>query len=110
MQGAHIPFGLPRDRCRHGKEWIVWIAGREYPVFLQGIGPAPRTHARLENTAERLKPAQPVVAKLPDQGASIQIQPGWLNIDHDAEALHHLDCLAALEIRVFDARTRASHR
>ena len=63
-------------------------------------------HAGREQALERLEIAQAVVAELGGQRSRIQIQPGRLNVDHDAQPGRLIDGLATHEIGVRDAGPR----
>src|SRR5262245_6991665 len=63
----------------------------------------------LKEAAQRLKVAKTIIAKVSNQGSRVQIQPGGLNVHHDAELGDLLDRLNTHEVGMRDARTVLSH-
>ena len=72
--------------------------------------PPPAMHAGREQALQRLEIAQAVVAELGRQCARVELQPGRLDVDDDAQPGRLLDRLATHEVGMRDARPRRRDR
>ena len=75
MQRAVLPLRPPCDGGSHAQEWIVRIDRAQRPNLLHVVRAAASHPAHLEDAAQRLKPPQPLIAKMFEQGARVEVEP-----------------------------------
>src|SRR5690349_21051409 len=98
MKLALMPARATSNRCRHAEERVVRINGSKRADLLHMIRATARHSAGLEDASQWLKIAQPLVTKLFQERARVQVEPGWLDIQHHSQPCRLFDGFAAHEV------------
>ena len=85
VEPALVALGPPGDRDPHPEERVVRVDRPERADLLHVVGAAPGDHPGREQAVQRLEVAQPVVAELGGERPRVEVEPGRLDVDHDAQ-------------------------